>query len=214
MFLFFCYYEYLCTSRACILFSWEWGVEWLDHVVGVIKCFLSILRKCQAVIKVVIPSFIPTSLVWEFHCFYILSNPWDGQSFLFCSSNGWVMVSHFGFKLFFPVLNIFHVFNYHLFISFGFNPLPVWPPTPVLLPGKFHGQRSPTRLQSMGSQKVGHDWATSLHFCFFLKCTVYFLCYWILRVIYSRYKTIIRYMICKYFLLVCGWFFTSLHIIL
>ena len=103
LFLFFCYYEYLCTSRACILFSWEWGVEWLDHVVGVIKCFLSILRKCQAVIKVVIPYFIPTSLVWEFHCFYILSNPWDGQSFLFCSSNGWVMVSHFGFKLFFPV---------------------------------------------------------------------------------------------------------------
>ena len=40
-----------------------------------------------------------------------------------------------------------------------------WQPTPVLLPGKFHGLRGssePGRLQSMGSQRVGHDWATSL----------------------------------------------------
>ena len=34
-----------------------------------------------------------------------------------------------------------------------------WHPTPVLLPGKSHGRRS---LQSMGSQRVGHDCATSL----------------------------------------------------
>ena len=34
-----------------------------------------------------------------------------------------------------------------------------WRPTPVLLPGKSHG---PRRLQSMGSLRVGHDWATSL----------------------------------------------------
>jgi len=32
-----------------------------------------------------------------------------------------------------------------------------WHPTPVLLPGKSHGLRSL-------SQRVGHDWATSLHF--------------------------------------------------
>ena len=32
-----------------------------------------------------------------------------------------------------------------------------WHPTPVLLPGK-----SPGRLQSMGSLRVGHDWAASL----------------------------------------------------
>ena len=32
-------------------------------------------------------------------------------------------------------------------------------PTPVLLPRKTHGQRS---LRSMGLQRVGHDWATSL----------------------------------------------------
>ena len=37
-----------------------------------------------------------------------------------------------------------------------------WQPTRVLLPGKFHGLRGslePGRLQSMGSQRVGHDWA-------------------------------------------------------
>ena len=34
-------------------------------------------------------------------------------------------------------------------------------PTPVLLPRKSHGRRS---LVSMGSQRVGHDWATSLFF--------------------------------------------------
>ena len=33
-------------------------------------------------------------------------------------------------------------------------------PTPVFLPGKPHGQRSqPGRLQSMGTQRVRHDWA-------------------------------------------------------
>ena len=35
-----------------------------------------------------------------------------------------------------------------------------WHPTPVLLPGKSHGQ--PGRLQSMGSLRVRHDWTTSL----------------------------------------------------
>ena len=37
-----------------------------------------------------------------------------------------------------------------------------WHPTPVLLPGKSHGQRSFGRLQSMGSLGVGYDWAISL----------------------------------------------------
>ena len=42
-----------------------------------------------------------------------------------------------------------------------------WQPTPVLLPGESHGWRSPWMekpggLQSMGLQRVGHDWATSL----------------------------------------------------
>ena len=38
-----------------------------------------------------------------------------------------------------------------------------WQPTPVLLPGKSHGQRS---LVGYGpwSQRVGHDWAASLHY--------------------------------------------------
>ena len=33
-----------------------------------------------------------------------------------------------------------------------------WLPTPVLWPGEFHGQSS--LAGSMGSQRVGHDWAT------------------------------------------------------
>ena len=38
-----------------------------------------------------------------------------------------------------------------------------WQPTPILLPGKSHG-----RLQSMGSQRVRHDWVTSLSFFTFM----------------------------------------------
>ena len=34
-----------------------------------------------------------------------------------------------------------------------------WQPTPVFLPGKFHGEK-PGGLQSMGSQRVGHNLAT------------------------------------------------------
>ena len=39
-----------------------------------------------------------------------------------------------------------------------------WQPTPVLLPGKSHGRRSPVGYKFMESQRVGHDWVTSLHF--------------------------------------------------
>ena len=35
-----------------------------------------------------------------------------------------------------------------------------WQPTPVLLPGKFHGQKQPGGLQFMGLQRVRHDLAT------------------------------------------------------
>ena len=34
-----------------------------------------------------------------------------------------------------------------------------WKPTPVFLPGESHAEE-PGRLQSMGSQRVGRDWAT------------------------------------------------------
>ena len=37
-----------------------------------------------------------------------------------------------------------------------------WHPTPVLLPGKIPWTEEPGRRQSMGSLRVGHDWATSL----------------------------------------------------
>ena len=56
----------------------------------------------------------------------------------------------------------------HLF-STPFGIRRKWQPTPVLLPGKSHGWRSMVgyRIQehaSTGSQRVGHNWATSLHF--------------------------------------------------
>ena len=37
-----------------------------------------------------------------------------------------------------------------------------WHPTPVLLPGNIPWTEEPDRLQSMGSWRVGHDWAISL----------------------------------------------------
>ena len=41
-----------------------------------------------------------------------------------------------------------------------------WQPTPVLLPEAWKIPRTeePGTLQSMGSQRVGHEWTTSLHF--------------------------------------------------
>ena len=35
-----------------------------------------------------------------------------------------------------------------------------WQPTPILLPGESHGHEEPRRLQSVGSQRVGHNWGT------------------------------------------------------
>ena len=41
-----------------------------------------------------------------------------------------------------------------------------WQPTPVLLPGKIPWTEEGGRLQSMGLQRVRHDWVTSLSFHF------------------------------------------------
>ena len=38
-----------------------------------------------------------------------------------------------------------------------------WQPTPVFLPEKIPWTEKPGRLQSLGSQRVGHDWATNTH---------------------------------------------------
>ena len=42
-------------------------------------------------------------------------------------------------------------------------------PTPVLLPGKIPWMEEPGGLQSMGSLRVGHDWATSLSLFTFMR---------------------------------------------
>ena len=39
----------------------------------------------------------------------------------------------------------------------------MWQPTLVFLPGEFQWTEEPGGLQSMGSQRVGHNWATSTH---------------------------------------------------
>ena len=39
-----------------------------------------------------------------------------------------------------------------------------WQPTPVSLPGEFHGQEEPGRLQSMGSQESDTTEQLTLHF--------------------------------------------------
>ena len=38
-----------------------------------------------------------------------------------------------------------------------------WQPTPVFLPGESPWTEEPGRLQSMGSQRIGHNWATKMH---------------------------------------------------
>ena len=41
-----------------------------------------------------------------------------------------------------------------------------WQPSPILLPGKIPWMEEHGGLQSMNSQRVGHDWATSLQYFF------------------------------------------------
>ena len=51
-----------------------------------------------------------------------------------------------------------------------------WPPTPVFLPGEFHGQRSLVDSSPRGSQRGGHDWVpftfTSVPSCDLTLCTL------------------------------------------
>ena len=64
----------------------------------------------------------------------------------------------------YPVICCWSKYPYELsnsFLWFGGHLRRQWHPTPVLSPGKSHGWRSLGGLQSMGSLRVGHDWATS-----------------------------------------------------
>ena len=40
-----------------------------------------------------------------------------------------------------------------------------WQPTPVFLPGEFPWTEEPGRLQSLGSQRVGHNWSNLANKC-------------------------------------------------
>ena len=69
-----------------------------------------------------------------------------------------------------PFLFSSSVYPYHLFLisSTSVQSLPFlsfivskkWQPTPVFLPGKSPWVEEPGRVQTMGSLRVGHDWAT------------------------------------------------------
>ena len=47
-----------------------------------------------------------------------------------------------------------------------------WQPTPVLLPGKSHAQRSVVGYSPWGSQRVGHNWTTSLSLFISFSCYI------------------------------------------
>ena len=51
-----------------------------------------------------------------------------------------------------------------------------WQPTPVFLPGESQWTEEPGGLQSMISQRVGHDWATKLPLYIYQKSTTGGLC--------------------------------------
>ena len=63
-------------------------------------------------------------------------------------------------------LTLFIPFNWRLITlkycgGFCHTLIRQWHPIPVLLPGKIPWTEEPGRLQSMGSRRVGRDWATS-----------------------------------------------------
>ena len=60
--------------------------------------------------------------------------------------------------------SVFNAGNLGLILGLGRCPWRrEWQPNPVFLPGEFHGQRSLTGLQPMGSQRVEHNWVTQTH---------------------------------------------------
>ena len=63
----------------------------------------------------------------------------------------------------FKINYILGVWGYIIFLTFIKNPVcrRKWQPTLVFLPGESPWTEEPSGLQSMGSQRVGHDWATS-----------------------------------------------------
>ena len=78
-----------------------------------------------------------------------------------------------------PSLVVQMVKNLPVMQETGFNPwvgkIPwrrEWQPIPVFLPGEFHGEE-PGKLQSMGLQRVRHDWVTNIHNIPFYVCVTF-----------------------------------------
>ena len=90
-----------------------------------------------------------------------------------------ICLTNFLWNINFKILRCWKVTTEYLWLLWRINHLPCeftwfsmhtncnnlwrqWQPTPVLLPGKIPWAEEPGRLQSMGSLRVGHNWATSL----------------------------------------------------
>ena len=70
---------------------------------------------------------------------------------------------YFNTNWLFMLVSIFAFLSIYIFLPPSlFHMRRQWHPTPVLLPGKIPWMEEPGRLQSMGSLRVGHDWATSV----------------------------------------------------
>ena len=133
------------------------------------KCSLSRFSRLDVWNQGVGREALPLNLVGE----SLLAFP----SFCWCTGNLWrslacrcvtpVLCLHMAFSVSTSFsLCICHCPNFQIFMrtSIRLGPtlgradlLRVWQPTPVFLPGKSH-EEEPSRLQSVGSQRVGHDW--------------------------------------------------------
>ena len=85
---------------------------------------------------------------------YMLNNPCIWGINLTWS---WYMIFLMSFQILFPRILLWIFAYVHQWYQRR-----QWHPTPVLLPGKIPWTEEPGRLQSMGSLRVRHDWATSL----------------------------------------------------
>ena len=87
------------------------------------------------------------------------------------------------------------IFVFHLLSTFTLQQYLIWrrqwQPTPLLLPGKSHGQRRLVGYSPWG-RKVGHDWATSLKYdwghIFFFQMIIFGTCFCIRHLIIHKLK--------------------------
>ena len=125
-----------------------------------IKMCIFILTSFFIYFKLWFPLF--SNIIYHI-CFYF---PFSPYCIFSCSYCPWSYCSFWVFCLFVLTILLWSLKKSTIFISktswYAIIRRRQWHPTPVLLPGKSHGWRSLGKLRSMGSWRVGHEWATSL----------------------------------------------------